>query len=469
MAAGPGRPKKGSFNSNEQAAAATTAAAVPATTVNRPRNFLVTDATRPFAFGFTGRGNIRREVVVEQTPDESTWPGGALWDLGVVLSELFAAAAQLIDRPRPRQQQQQQQQQQHSKSAPPSSNNGREEGTIEVTLTTTTTTATETTNESTKRGKKGGSGGGAKTKCSTRTIHLPDRVRGSEFLRQKLGHPSLVLELGCGVGLTGLAVAATARASPATATAASPCVVMTDLDIVVDRVTKRNVDLNTSPVASVARNNNRSPSVSPHRPRVINKGHVKVVAVPLCWANEDDERTVAELLKELDTASTCASPKSSCRKKKKNNKTQSMKDGCSSASKQLHHERSCAAASTGTSAPTVGIPDVVIIGDVAYQHRPGAPSHFDSLLLTLLKFTAANRTLVVFGTRIRMPASNDLLEMLMVHFDEVIVPPIRADEIDPSSFRNMKHNMKIHFLRRKNVCCLSGSGDVDDDVLPAAA
>jgi hypothetical protein len=45
-------------------------------------------------------------------------------------------------------------------------------------------------------------------------------------------------------------------------------------------------------------------------------------------------------------------------------------------------------------------PDLIIIGDVAYQQKPGAPSHFDVLLSTVLKF-AGNKTRIVFGTRMR--------------------------------------------------------------------
>jgi hypothetical protein len=55
---------------------------------------------------------------------------------------------------------------------------------------------------------------------------------------------------------------------------------------------------------------------------------------------------------------------------------------------------------------------------------------------------------VVFGTRIRMPASVDLLELFLQHFDELVSPPLRADEID-SSLAGLKHNMAIHFLQRK--------------------
>jgi predicted nicotinamide N-methyase len=51
-----------------------------------------------------------------------------------------------------------------------------------------------------------------------------------------------------------------------------------------------------------------------------------------------------------------------------------------------------------------GLPDVILIGDVAYQQTPGAASHFEDLLSTLLK-CVHDDTIVVFGTRIRMPAS----------------------------------------------------------------
>lgn len=97
------------------------------------------------------------------------------------------------------------------------------------------------------------------------------------------------------------------------------------------------------------------------------------------------------------------------------------------------------------------MPDIVLIGDVAYQHKPGAPSHFDALISTVLRVTDGH-TVVVFGTRMRMPASADLLSMFLAHFDEVVLPPIEAHEVD-ETFRpdvlGRKHNISIHVMKRK--------------------
>jgi hypothetical protein len=100
-----------------------------------------------------------------------------------------------------------------------------------------------------------------------------------------------------------------------------------------------------------------------------------------------------------------------------------------------------------------GIPDLILIGDVAYQHKPGAPSHFEALLSTLLKFMD-DKTLVLFGTRMRMPASADLLEMFRQHMEELVIPPIEAHEVDSSFGENQlgrKHNMTIHVLKLRST------------------
>jgi hypothetical protein len=92
-----------------------------------------------------------------------------------------------------------------------------------------------------------------------------------------------------------------------------------------------------------------------------------------------------------------------------------------------------------------------LIGDVAYQHKPGAPSHFDILVSTLLQFATTKKTLVLFGTRMRMPASADLLDMIKEHFDELIAP-IDADEIDSTFAKSnlgRKSLITLHFFKRK--------------------
>ena len=89
--------------------------------------------------------------------------------------------------------------------------------------------------------------------------------------------------------------------------------------------------------------------------------------------------------------------------------------------------------------------------DVAYQHKPGAPSHFDILISTLLKFATTRETLVMFGTRMRMPASSDLLDMFREHFDEII-DPVEAHEIDHSFHSDAlgrKSLITLHCFKRK--------------------
>jgi predicted nicotinamide N-methyase len=291
---------------------------------NKPRNLLITDATKPFILTFVGRFNIHHSLTVHQTPAEETWPGGALWDLGLLLSHVLVAL----------------------------------------------------------------SNGGTAHINNNKTCVLPVRCSSLDL------HPDTILELGCGVGLTGLAAAVAFRSS---------LTLLTDLDVVVDQVTQPNVTINSKPGSG-----------GDKRFRNIQTG--KIAALPLCWGNTKDEEAVRNILIEHGhkTASS----------KKRSNKSEQVR-------------------------LRPGMPDLIIIGDVAYQHKPGAPSHFDVLLSTLLAF-ADQDTWVVFGTRIRMPASVDLLRMLTEHFDEVIAPPLTADEID-SQFQGVKHNMFIHFLRKKKV------------------
>ena len=220
-----------------------------------------------------------------------------------------------------------------------------------------------------------------------------------------------VLELGCGVGLTGLVAGAVgARA-----------VLLTDLKVVVEGITQRNVEQNS---------------------HLGGNGGAKIRAMPLCWGNTNDETAAAQELDEL-APPLRHDEKTSGRKKKKKSKSKvGKRDSDSACTENLPQSLS-----TST---REGMPDIVLIGDVAYQHRPGSESHFDVLMSTVLRFTDS-QTLVVFGTRMRMPASADLLEMFRKHFDE-IVEPIEAHEIDKSfASANLgrKHNISIHLLRRK--------------------
>jgi predicted nicotinamide N-methyase len=199
------------------------------------------------------------------------------------------------------------------------------------------------------------------------------------------------LELGCGVGLTGLVAAALG----------AKVTLLTDLDVVVDNVSRPNTELNTLPGPN---------KTCGYR---VTKAGGKIMAMPLCWGNENDERNAIEALESLTP------PVTSARK---------------TSTKESN-----------------GKPDLIIIGDVAYQHKPGAPSHFDVLLSTLLKFVD-DKTIVLFGTRMRMPASADLLTMFREHLDELVDPPVEAHELDPSFATDelgKRHNMTIHVLRLK--------------------
>ena len=319
---------------------------------NQPRNLLLTNAANvPFQYDFVipNRRN-QTSIVVRQQDDEETWPGGAIWDLGILLASLCVACA----------------------------------GGSACTLTLL-------------------GGGGHKPKQYP--IQLPDRlgqkIKNDSWFR-KCWAPSSNLrwiELGCGVGLTGLVAAAALRPS---------AMLLTDLDVVVDQVTQSNVKGNEK----------------------LYKGVTHCRAMPLCWGNANDIATMKSILQDLYKPPT-SSNKPSRRKTKG------------------HAQSTTTTSSTTTVDPLLPTcADVVLIGDVAYQHKPAAPSHFDVLHETLLQLIH-DETLVIFGTRIRMPASVDLLELFRQDLEEVVVPPISVDEIDNASFANVKHNMTIHFMRKR--------------------
>ncbi len=56
----------------------------------------------------------------------------------------------------------------------------------------------------------------------------------------------------------------------------------------------------------------------------------------------------------------------------------------------------------------------------------------------------------LFGHRVRMPGSNDLLEMILEHF-EYVCPTVEAERIEPAYAALRKHNTSAHILRRKPV------------------
>ncbi|CAJ1959097.1 unnamed protein product [Cylindrotheca closterium] len=310
------------------------------TSTNRPRNHLVTDATQPFDFTYQQYGKPVK-IVVNQTPEEDTWPGGALWDIGVLLSHVMVGIAS---------------------------------GTVLP---------------------------------SQKTVNLPNRIfEAIEATNSSNKADWTVLELGCGVGLTGL-VAAAALGTQLT--------ILTDLEVVVDQVTQPNLEINSS----LSSEGKKKPY------RLLNTGkRGRAMALPLCWGIEEDEANVGSMFLEH----TKSSQKSRNTKKTKKKKGPAGSNIAENDTEDLSK------------------PSLIIIGDVAYQHKPGAPSHFDALMSTLLKFLGP-KTLVIFGTRMRMPASADLLEMFNTHMEECC-EPTHADEID-ASFGKFKHQITIHMFRQR--------------------
>ncbi len=316
-----------------------------ASTTNKPRNHVVQDATSQFTFTFKQFGS-QKSISVDQTADEDTWPGGALWDIGVLLAKVLV----MVNTP------------------PPSS--------------------------SSASNKK-------------QELYVP-RLR-TPGIWPTSWKDCTILELGCGVGLTGLVGAALG----------AKLTLLTDLDVVVEKVTKKNVELNKGSFVGMGQ---------------------KVLAVPLAWGNENDETACRKILEDVKSSSSSNSSASRRKVKKGKGKTKtgnpSQKEGILDVS---------------TNTNTTTDPSIILIGDVAYQHKPGAPSHFDILISTLLKFTTTPSTVVVFGTRMRMPASADLLEMFREHFEERI-EPVGAHEIDRSfdnSALGRSSLITIHVFKRK--------------------
>lgn len=209
------------------------------------------------------------------------------------------------------------------------------------------------------------------------------------------------------MGLTGL-VAAAALGTQLT--------ILTDLEVVINQVTQPNLEINSSLASSEGKKKKK-----PYR--LLNAGkRGRAMALPLYWGMEEDELIVASMFLE-HTKST-----------QKSRATKKKKKGAAGSN------------SIGNGDDDMSKPSLIIIGDVAYQHKPGAPSHFDALVSTLMKFLGP-KTLVIFGTRMRMPASADLLEMFNNHMEECC-EPIPADEID-ASFGKFKHQITIHMFRQR--------------------
>ena len=321
-----------------------------ASSTNKPRNHIVKDATSPYTFTYKQYGQ-QKSITVNQTPDEDTWPGGALWDIGALL----AKALVMLNKP------------------PPSS-----------------------------------SGSGGKKEPFVPRLRTPGIWPAS-------WKDCTILELGCGVGLTGL-VAAQLGAK---------LTLLTDLDVVVEKVTKPNVELNK---------------------KEFGMGQ-KVLAMPLCWGNENDEAACRQIFESASSQSKKMRSSRKVKKKGKNKSTinQNKTETGSTVTADAHVAVPLASSATSD-------PSIILIGDVAYQHKPGAPSHFDILMSTLLKFATTPETVVMFGTRMRMPASSDLLDMFREHFAEVIEPPVEAHEIDHSfhsSPLGRSSLITLHVFKRK--------------------
>jgi predicted nicotinamide N-methyase len=352
-------------------------------TPNRPRNLLITDATQPFHFSFE-RCGVLTTITIRQRPDETTWPGGALWDLGVLLSQVLVRLTQCASKPTTKPTQRP-----FSQKLQPTISTKIKKKTNILTPSSTpylTTVAAP----------------GA----------LPSRLH--QVLSDRKWNETRVLELGCGVGLTGL-VAAMLGAK---------LVLLTDLDVVIEQVTAPNVHANTTGSPPIEARLPTSLLVNCINHRTIKATGCHVIAMPLCWGNAKDEGNVRKVLEHFS------------------DRPQSTKS--STNPKAVHR----AGLTETLNCPLASIlPNLILIGDVAYQHKPGAPSHFEALRSTLLKFVDDN-TVVLFGTRLRMPASADLLDLFLEELEEIVTPPIGAEEID-SIFANQKHNMTIHVMKKK--------------------
>jgi len=179
------------------------------------------------------------------------------------------------------------------------------------------------------------------------------------------------------------------------ATLGAKLTVLTDLEVVTSKVTEKNVICNSTAGPS---------KTCGYR---VTRAGGKVLAMPLSWGDQKDEEATQNRIEEIMRAKT--------RKSKQRDS-------------RIY-------------------PDLIIIGDVAYQHKPGAPSHFDVLISSLMKFVGPNSK-VIFGTRMRMPASQDLLDLFRQHLEEVVC--VEAHDLDPSLVEiGRKHNMSIHVLQQK--------------------
>uniref|UniRef100_A0A6T8HPX2 Uncharacterized protein n=1 Tax=Proboscia inermis TaxID=420281 RepID=A0A6T8HPX2_9STRA len=248
---------------------------------------------------------------------------------------------------------------------------------------------------------------GVKKKKTKKVSKLHNNNNNNNTIPRNILESLRIVELGAGTGITGIISGAlNARA-----------VLITDLSEVVDGITLDNIHANRKLLYV-------DPQQQPLKMRV--KG------IPLCWGNLEDE-TIAKLaLDELSDPPILLSNNIT----PSNNEIEQNIISQESIDDTQERRRD-------------GIPDLLLIGDVAYQHKPGAPSHFDVLLETMLRLTD-ELTIVVFGTRIRMEASKDLTDMILAHFEHLCAP-VQADEIDPAFATVKKHNIEVHLLRRRCI------------------
>eukprot|EP00559_Dactyliosolen_fragilissimus_P004277 CAMPEP_0184866564 /NCGR_PEP_ID=MMETSP0580-20130426/22793_1 /TAXON_ID=1118495 /ORGANISM="Dactyliosolen fragilissimus" /LENGTH=389 /DNA_ID=CAMNT_0027366303 /DNA_START=908 /DNA_END=2074 /DNA_ORIENTATION=+ len=366
--------------------------------VNRPRNHLIRDATTAYEFTYMHYGQIQR-VVVDQTPEEETYPGGALWDIAVLLAILLVHLHPTAKYHNNDHHNKNNQHQNYLKLNHHHNNQKYKQNDNHI-------------NQNSKLIKNAN----RPNSYNNSDDPLQSFLYNVSKLITKKWKDCTVLELGCGVGLTGL-VAASLGAKTT---------ILTDLEIVIEKVTRHNLQINQFSNGKVQwngnnnnniqNNNNKNASISqPHK--------MKCIAMPLCWGNKNDEQECAQFLSHLHKHNNNNNNYSKKRLKKKQDNSD-IDD--TDASK----------------------PDIILIGDVAYQHKPGAPSHFDDLLSTLLQFVGEH-TVVLFGTRMRMPASHDLLQMFREHMEERVVPPLGADSID-KAFDETNLGALYHAKKRKH-------------------
>ena len=412
-----------------------TATATSSSSINRPRNYLIQDATKPYIFTtqlFPSPQylpiNKARDITlyIHQSSNEDTWPGGALWDIGLLLAKLFVSIYN------------------HNRSGFLSSSSSSSS----FTKTLITTAQNGPNPNSKKKSKQARTVREIEcprwmipppfdlthtfTKCLAIDPHTPRTITTEDQLVSTFTFPTcytwwknaIVLELGCGVGLTGLAFSAIFQ---------NQLTLLTDLPLVIDHVTKENIRLNESILsscASIHKKRNGSTATTTSSSSSTTTMAPKVHALPLCWGNLDDALSCSQYIqKHVSTTTVHMS------------KTHLISTASSSSS-----------SSSSTSTSTIQQPHLIIIGDVAYQHKPGAPCHFDALLQTVLYFVG-DETIILFGTRIRMPASMDLLQMFQSTFREVLLPPIEAHELDsafhPNNLHGKNHNITIHVFKKK--------------------